>query len=68
MKELVKTINIKDKSIYTIDSREVAKMLEKEHEYVLEMIQGRKGKLGIIPVLENAKLAVSDFFTESRWQ
>ena len=61
MKELIKTINTKDKSIYTIDSREVAKMLEKEHEYVLEMIQGRKGKLGIIPVLENAKLAVSEF-------
>ena len=68
MKELVKTINTKDKSIYTIDSREVAKMLEKEHEYVLEMIQGRKGKLGIIPVLENAKLAVSEFFIESSYK
>lgn len=68
MKDLIKTINTKDESIYTIDSREVAKMLEKEHEYVLEMIQGRKGKLGIIPVLENAKLAVSDFFIESSYK
>ena len=68
MKELVKTTNIKDESIYTIDSREVAEMLKKEHEYVLEMIQGRKGKLGIIPVLENANLAVSEFFIESSYK
>ena len=32
------------------------------------MIQGRKGKLGIIPVLENAKLAVSEFFIESSYK
>ena len=30
----------------TLDSREVAEMLGKEHSYVLEMIQGRKGKQG----------------------
>lgn len=29
----------------SLDSREVAAMLGKEHGYVLEMIQGREGKL-----------------------
>lgn len=52
----------------TIDSREVAEMLGKEHSYVLEMIQGREGKLGIIPVLENAKLAVSKYFIPSTYK
>ena len=51
----------------TINSREVADMLGKEHSYVMEMIQGRTGKLGIIPVLENAKMAVSDYFIPSEY-
>ena len=51
----------------TINSREVADMLGKEHSYVMEMIQGRVGKLGIVPVLENANLAVSDYFIPSEY-
>ncbi|MZK53465.1 Rha family transcriptional regulator [Clostridium beijerinckii] len=61
-KELFNIANDED---LTIDSREVAAMLGKEHGYVLEMIQGREGKLGIMPVLENANLAVSEYFIES---
>lgn len=68
-KELIKMVtNEEGKNIPVLDSREVAEMLGKEHEYVLEMIQGRKGKLGIIPVLENANLAVSEFFIESSYK
>lgn len=54
--------------IKTISSIEVAEMLGKEHSYVLEMIQGREGKLGIIPVLENANLAVSNYFIPSTYK
>lgn len=62
------TVGYKDNQLATIDSREVAQMLGKEHSYVLEMIQGREGKLGIIPVLENANLAVSKYFIPSTYR
>lgn len=62
MNQLISTTN---NNVATIDSREVAEMLGKEHSYVLEMIQGRTGKLGIIPVLTNANLAVVNYFIES---
>ena len=64
----INQINIGGQSVTTIDSREVAEMLGKEHSYLLEMIQGREGKLGIIPVLENANLAVSNYFTPSTYR
>lgn len=62
------TVGYKDSQLVTIDSREIAQMLGKEHSYVLEMIQGREGKLGIIPVLENANLAVSNYFIPSTYR
>lgn len=61
------TVCYSDNNLTTIDSREVAEMLGKEHSYVLEMIQGREGKLGIIPVLTNANLAVVKYFVESSY-
>ena len=64
----INQINIGGQSVTTIDSREVAEMLGKEHSYLLEMIQGREGKLGIIPVLENANLAVSSYFILSTYK
>lgn len=63
-----KEIDFKGKKVSTLDSREVAEMLCKEHSYVLEMIQGREGKLGVIPVLENANLAVSNYFIPSTYK
>lgn len=68
MNELMKVKTNDGKEIAVIDSREVAKMLGKEHSYVLEMIQGRKGKLGIMPILENANLAVANYFIESTYK
>ena len=64
----INQINIGGQSVTTLDSREVADMLGKEHSYLLEMIQGREGKLGIIPVLENANLAVSNYFIPSTYR
>lgn len=61
-------VGYRNNQLVTIDSREVAEMLGKEHSYVLEMIQGREGKLGIIPVLENANLAVSNYFIQSTYR
>ena len=66
-KDLTITTN-EGKEMYVIDSREVAEMMGKTHSYVLEMIQGRKGKLGIIPILTNANLAVVDYFIESNYR
>ena len=62
------TVGYRNNQLATIDSREVAEMLGKEHSYLLEMIQGREGKLGIIPVLENANLAVSNYFIPSTYR
>lgn len=61
-------VGYRNNQLVAIDSREVAEMLGKEHSYVLEMIQGREGKLGIIPVLENANLAVSNYFIQSTYR
>lgn len=61
-------VGYSNNQLVAIDSREVAEMLGKEHSYVLEMIQGREGKLGIIPVLENANLAVSNYFIQSTYR
>lgn len=54
----------------TIDSREVAEMLGKEHWMVLRDIEGSKdGKtIGIIDVLRNNKLVVSDYFIGSSYK
>jgi Rha family phage regulatory protein len=54
----------------TIDSREVAGMLGKEHWMVLRDIEGSKdGKtIGIIQVLADNKLGVSDYFVESSYK
>lgn len=54
----------------TIDSREVAQMLEKDHSYLLREIEGsKKGRtVGIIPTLEKANFAVSDYFIESSYK
>ncbi len=54
----------------TIDSREVAEMLGKDHWMVLRDIEGSKdGKtIGIIQVLADNKLGVSDYFVESSYK
>lgn len=54
----------------TIPSYEVAEMMEKKHFEVLRMIEGyEKPKvIGIIPVLANSRITVSDYFAESTYK
>ena len=54
----------------TIDSREVAEMLGKEHSYVLREIDGSKdgNTIGIIPTLEKANFALSNYFIPSTYK
>lgn len=51
-------------NVLTIDSREVAEMLEKSHGDLLKDIQGSGKNLGLIPVLTEGKIPVVDFFIE----
>ena len=57
-------------TIKTIPSYEVAGMMEKKHFEVLRMIEGyEKPKvIGIIPVLANSRITVSDYFIESAYK
>lgn len=59
-----------DAEVLTIDSREIAEMIGKEHGDLLREIEGRKdGKnVGIIPVLEKGKFPLSNFFIQSSYK
>lgn len=59
---------VKDQVVKTIDSREVAEMLEKEHKYILRDIEGTDKVVGIIPTLESANLHYQDYFIESTYK
>ena len=54
----------------TISSREVAEMMQKKHFEVLRMLEGyEKPKvIGIIPVLTNSRITVSEYFIESSYK
>lgn len=62
-----KLSNVVEKDL-TIDSREVAKMLGKEHGDLLKDIHGSGKNLGIIPVLLKENFPVSDYFIESNYK
>ena len=68
MKDLIKTKNIKGETIYTIDSREVAEMLGKEHKHVLQYIEGNKDIVGIKPTLESQGLDYQKYFIPSTYK
>lgn len=56
-----------DKTIKTIPSYEVAKMMGKEHWEVLRMLEGSKDRKGIIPTLNDCGVVVSDYFIKSTY-
>lgn len=64
------TLEIKKsgREIPVIDSREVAEMLGKGHAELLRDIDGRDNYVGIIPTLEKAKLALSNYFIPSTYK
>lgn len=57
-------------NIKTINSLEIAEMLDKEHSELLKEIEGRKdGKnVGIIPILEKGKFHVLNYFIPSTYK
>lgn len=52
----------------TIDSREVAEMLGKEHRLILRDIEGSNDRKGIIQVLNENQLGLVDYFIESNYK
>ena len=52
----------------TIDSIEVAKMMNKRHSEVLEYINGSNKVVGIIPTLLNGGLCSANYFIESNYK
>ena len=72
--ELIRVITTND-GINVIESREVAKMIGKEHKDVMRMIDGyepkdgsKKGKIvGIIPTLAKGNITPSKYFVESSY-
>lgn len=60
--------NLVDKTIQTIPSYEVAKMMERPHWKVLNMIEGKAGEIGITKVLTDNDFVVSDYFIESNYK
>lgn len=52
----------------TIDSREVAKMMNKRHSEVLEYINGSNKVVGIMPTLLNGGLCSANYFIESNYK
>lgn len=63
--QVSKAINI---DVVTLDSREVAKMLEKEHKLILRDIEGSKDRKGILKILTENQMVPSDFFIESSYR
>lgn len=68
--------NINGEITMTVSSREVAKMMEREHKEILRMIEGyeppegsKKRKIvGIIPTLTEGNITPSDYFIESSYK
>ena len=64
-KELRKLNNNK---IVTIDTIEVAEMMETSHSKIIRKLEGDKTHKGIIPILTEAQMGVSDYFIESTYK
>lgn len=55
-------------NVATIDSREIAQMMGKQHSDVLKMLEGTNKIKGIIPVLRESKITFSEYFIESTYK
>ena len=54
--------------IPVLDSREVARMLGREHFEILRYIEGSNGRVGILTTLQNTKWCSTDYFIESSYK
>ena len=63
-----KELEVLNNNKNTIDSREVAEMLGKEHSELMKDIKGSGKNKGIIPILEKGNFSVSEYFIESTYK
>lgn len=61
-------VGYKDNQLATIDSREVAQMMNKRHSEILEYINGSNKVVGIIPTLLNGGIRLANYFIESSYK
>lgn len=52
----------------TLDSREVANMMEIDHYKVLRKLEGSKDRKGYIKILTDSQMGVSDYFIKSSYK
>ena len=60
--------NEQGEPIPVIDSREVARMLGREHFEILRYIEGSNGRVGILATIQNTKWCSTDYFIESSYK
>ena len=61
-------VGYSDNQLATIDSREVAQMMNKRHSEILEYINGSNKVVGIIPTLLNGGICLANYFIESSYK
>lgn len=62
------TVSYKDSQLATIDSREVAELMNKRHSEILEYINGSNKVVGVIPTLLNGGICLANYFIESSYK
>ncbi len=61
-------LQVRNSEVQTIDSREVAEMLEMKHYELLKKLEGNTKQVGIIPTLTKGNFPVSDYFIEATYK
>ena len=61
-------LQIRNSEVQTIDSREVAEMLEMKYYEFLKKLEGNTKQVGIIPTLTKGNFPVSDYFIETTYK
>ena len=60
--------NKQGETIPVLDSREVARMMGRNHAEILRYIEGSNGRVGILTTLQNTKWCSTDYFIESSYR
>ena len=60
--------NKQGETVPVIDSREVARMMGRNHAEILRYIEGSNGRVGILATLQNTKWCSTEYFIESSYR
>ena len=60
--------NEQGEAVPVIDSREVARMMGRNHAEILRYIEGSNGRVGILTTLQNTKWCSTEYFIESSYR